>query len=357
MDISIYIFITILLFSTYQGYRSGAAVILSKIFGLIIAYIATLLLTPHAAAWLQSISPVQGLLAYPVAGFSIFILSSTLFTLLAKIFFSRKQPDQFLDKGASRKKSSFTGGILGALIGLIIGGVSVWFIDTLQSINQIKKNQPFSQTSEFQQNIKELASKTLEGLVTGVSKQANLTTASVMLIANPAENIEHLNKLGNSGKFNSLLNNHAARLALDNRNPYQLSQQSTFQSLVTDPDFIALAEELKITDSSKQLSEEFAIQLTTIWTKTKLLQNDPRFIEITQDPEIKQMIHSKDFFGLLTNPEIEELLLLINSVETPEITFTVENLKQQPQPQEKVIHSWIDDKGVIHYSDEKPEQN
>lgn len=73
------------------------------------------------------------------------------------------------------------------------GEVSVWFIDTIQGISQATKNQPLNTTSKFQQNIKEATIQTLDGLVSGVTEQSNLTIASVVLIANPAKNIEHLN--------------------------------------------------------------------------------------------------------------------------------------------------------------------
>ena len=164
--------------------------------------------------------------------------------------------------------------------------------------------------------------------------------------------------MSQTGVLRNLLQDSDVRTALDSQNPAALLNSPAFKQLIANPDFIALTNELNLADSGEQKNKQLAIKLTSIWAQVKQVQNNPQYLEIVQDPEIKQMLQSGNAYKLLNSAKIERLLQIISSSKTPEIIYQESvyqeiSERQQKTLEKKAVYRWVDKDGKVHYSDKK----
>lgn len=349
MDFTLLLFLIIVAASAFRGYRSGILVIAARVVGLVLAYLASILFTTSAASLLQKHTAIEGLITYLIAGSLVFIVSSillsSLFSLLIQHFTAKSNE--------TNKASSVAGGIFGAVVGSIVGLMAVWFVSIFQEILLAQKGQQIAKSSAFEQTAKTLTSAAIGGIVGGTSGDSDLASGATKLLSNPAENIQHFNRLSQTGVLRNLLQNSEVRNALDSQNPAALLNSSAFIQLVANPSFVALTDELNLAGSGEQKNKQLAIKLTSIWAQVKQVQNSPQYLEIVQDPEIKQMLQSGNAYKLLNSAKIERLLQIISSSEKPEIVYQEIGEQQQKAVENKAIYRWVDKDGKVHYSDKK----
>lgn len=364
MDISLIIFLIIIVVSAYRGYQSGILAIVFRIISLLGAYLVAIMFTVTFASWLQSVSPIRGIISYALAGMSLFAVSSVLFSFIFSLIrraITNQEPSvDNLSSGDSlssttnvppvSRVSSVTGGIAGALVGVFIAVIAIWFFGTMQTILQAKKGLSPVEKSPFQQKVKQLAASAIKGLAGNATKQQDLVKGGALLLADPAQNIQRFQRLSQSSNLQDLLLSNAGRRALETKNPQTLMALPAFQSLVNNPDLIAVTKELALPDEPSEMRKQVAIKIITLWTQVKQVQNNPEFIAILNDPEIKQIQQSGNIYQLLNSAKIEALLKIISSVEVSGISFNENNFSTNKPTS---IYRWVDEKGVVHYSDEK----
>jgi uncharacterized membrane protein required for colicin V production len=349
MNITLLLFLIIVAVSAFRGYRSGILVIAARVVSLVLAYLGAILFTTSAAGLLQKHTAIEGLIAYMIAGSLVFIVTSI---LLSSIFsflirhFAEKSTD-------TNKASSVAGGLFGAVVGCLVGLMAVWFVSTFQEILLAKKGQQIAKSSAFEQTVKKLTSAAIGGIVSGTTSDSYLANGAAKLLSNPAENIQHFNRLTQTGALRNLLQSSEARSALDSQNPAALLNSQAFNQLALNPDFVALTNELNLVENGPQKDKQLAIKITRLWTQIKQVQNNPQYLEIVNDPEIKQMLQSGNAFKLLNSAKIEQLLQIISSSKTPEVVYQ-ESVEQPEKPiAKKAIYRRVDKDGKVHYSDQE----
>ncbi len=356
MDISLVIFLSVVIIFAFRGYRSGVYIALTKIASYLLAYLVTFLYAKPASLIVQSFLSLTGLLSYIVACILLFVLTSFVISMIFNIIL------KLIGKSAEKSKlSSVSGGLLGATVGIVFGFLAVWFYSTTQELINAKKSLPPIAQSQFQQFAKNITTTAVKTLVSGISDNPEINAVSSALIINPVENIERYKRLNNSGDLQKLFHNESAITAMTNLNPNQLMQSNAFNNLMTNPDFVALTKEFNLPEEPKAMQKDVAVKLTTAWAQINQVKNDPEFIAITQDPEVRQMFERKDILGLLNNNKVEELLKLVTSAKTPDLNFndieedqsTTSKAIQEVTP---TIYSWVDENGKIQYSD-KPKED
>ncbi|WP_168204093.1 CvpA family protein [Aliikangiella coralliicola] len=357
MDISLILFFAIVIIFAFRGYKAGVIVVLSRLISLPAAYVATWLFAKPFGRVLQETTAVEGFMAYMVAGgilfFVVYALLSGLFSLIHKLMTPK-------ESGVSQI-SSVGGALLNGFIGIIIGVLAVWFFTTMKTLLEVKKGVE-KQPTTFEQSVKQITADTMMNLMPGDKSEPSLTSAPAVLLSSPADNIQRFQRISQAGYLQKLFNNYEARRALVAKKPVALMRQSEFQNLVEDPDFIELAKAMKFSSQPQEMQKQMALQITKTWAQVEQVQNDPRFIQLTQDPEVKNMIHSRNVFQMMNSAKIESLFNIISTVEVPEITFTdfesQAQTAQEPKPTKKTtIHRWVDENGKVHYSDKKPEKD
>ena len=122
MDISLVIFLSVVIIFAFRGYRSGVYITLTKIASYLVAYLVTFLYAKPASLIVQSFLSLTGLLSYLVASILLFILTSVFASLIITMIL------KIVGKGSEKSKlSSISGGLLGGSVGIVFGFLAVWF--------------------------------------------------------------------------------------------------------------------------------------------------------------------------------------------------------------------------------------
>jgi hypothetical protein len=348
MDLSLIIFLIVVAVSVFRGYRSGIAVIISRVFSIAFAYAAALLFTDTVAILVQKITPLQGFMSYFAAGTLLFLVASlvfsSIFSLLVKTIIG---PSKQVSQG-----SAIAGAALGGTLGCFIGILAVWFFTTFQGLLLIKNGGQAEPVSEFQKSAQELTGKVFKGIADNGTGDSELAVGAVQLLSNPVENIQHYKELVKSGELKKFFANNTVRNALDTKNPTALLNSKAFSQLARNQDFEALINMLNLSGDAEQRNQLLAVKVTKLWAQVQQVQNNPRFQEITNDPVIKQSLQSGNMFNLLNDKKIGELLEIISSTDVGEIKLEPQANQLDAAPKNTgKIHRWVDENGKVHYSD------
>lgn len=359
MDIFLIIFIIIVAISAFRGYKSGILVIVSRTISLASAYLVAIIFTDKFANWLQQISPVKGLFAYALAGVILFtitgLLLSTVLSLITKKLASKSAQPEL--------PSAAAGGLIGAVIGGVIGIFAIWFISAFQGILQVKKGEAISYSS-FQKTSQKIIKGAIKGVAEAASNHSDIASGAAQLVSNPAENIQHFNQLTKQGILRDFLQNHQVRSALDSQDSYALLNSVEFEKLMENPDFIALTKSLSLPEDKSERDHQVALKITNTWAQIDQVQNNQEYLELMQDPEVKQAFQSGNLLKLLNNQKIERILSIISSSEVDlkkvvgkEILaqeFTEQTSEKNETASTRLqskIYRWVDEEGKVHYSD------
>lgn len=364
MDWSLLLFIVVMLFFAYRGYRIGLLQSLSRVFSLLAGYLAAILYTEQVSATLESQFQLQGIVwllaAALVLFFSAAIAVSILFRLFGKLLPAADSPST---------ASSLGGATVGLLIGVIAAIAIVWtyvFVRDMRSIEGVDAAMTLK-PSKIEGLASNVASKVANTALSMGSARPEITNLGTALIASPAEITQHAQRLSTSNDLNELLSDPANRILLDRGDVAAVKNLPALRKLASNPDMLALAKSAGIVDDSAHKSDALetalARQVTDIWTRMSRVKDDQRVQEILNDPEFQQKIQSRNPIDLLTNARLLELADIIYADEsTSDKTMEVESGSvkpdsgQQQMPTEKIkIFSWVDEDGRIHYSDTEGE--
>ena len=359
MDLSLIIFLCIVSYFIYKGYRNGILNITSRILSLASAYLAAFLFAKPLGHWIQENTSFEGLITYAMAGLFLFTLTSILLGIIfSKILTAASNNDHPVSH-----ISSIAGGLVGSLVGILIGLFFVWFFSVMQSIYQEKKNLPITQSSKFQQTAKDIAGSAVKSVVYGVTQQQDLADASAAILSNPAVNMKRFKNLNQSQVMREFFNNHQSQQALNSGNAKAVMNDPAFQKFVTQADFIELSKEFGFSKETGEMQKQMALRTTELWARINRVKTDPEYLALINSPEIQQIVNSSDVYALMSNSKVERMLEIISATEIPTVRFddidiVVESQSekaktQKPQALSSKIYRWVDDKEQVHYSDKK----
>jgi hypothetical protein len=350
VEYSLIIFLLIVAVSIYRGYRSGVAVIVARIFSLALAYAAAILLTERLGGWVQTITPLKGLLSYFAAGMILFIGASVVFSSL----FSLVIRTAFPAKEGVSQGSAIAGALLGGTLGLIVGIIAVWFLSTFYGLLQLKANKPVNPPTGFEKAAQKITSGALKQIAEKGLSDSELSSGAISLLSDPGKNIKHYKQLASSGLVTQLFNSGQVRQALEDRNPARLHDTEEFKQLVNNPDFKVLASTLGLSNDEEQTNQKLAVKITKAFAQVQQLQTDPEYLSIIEDPFVRRNIESGNLFNLLNNEKIARLFSIMARTDVGGIEFDSSSLNTNQVPQIKPqVHRWVDENGKVHYSDKK----
>ena len=361
MDWSLLLFIVVMLFFAYRGYKKGLLKSLSRILSLVAGYIAAILYTEQFSAVLESQYQLQGIVGFLVAAlvlfFSAAIAVSILFWIFAKLLPATDSPST---------ASSLGGATVGLMIGVIVAIAIVWTYAFVRDIHFAKDadTEANSNPSKIESLASNVASKVVNTALSMGSARPEITNLGTALIASPAEIAQQAKRLSSSNDLNELLSEPGNQALLNRGDVAAVKNLPALRKLARNPDMLALAKSAGIVDDSANNSDAvetaLAEQLTDIWGRVHRVRNDQRVQEILNDPEFQQKIQSGNPIDLLTNARLLELADIIYADEAlpgDESDSVKPESSQQPSSKEKVkIFSWVDEDGRIHYSDSEDEQ-
>jgi hypothetical protein len=365
MDWSLLIFIVVVLFFVYRGYKKGLLKSLSRIFSLVAGYIATIIYTEQVSAVLESQYQLQGIVWFLTAALVLFfgaaIAVNVLFWLFAKLLPAADSPST---------ASSLGGATMGLVIGVIAAIAIVWTFTFVRDMRFAEDADATanSKPSKIESLASKVASKAVNTAMSMGSAKPEITNLSTALIASPTEIAQYAQRLSTSTDLVELLSDPGNQALLNRGDVAAVKNLPALRKLARNPDMLALAKSAGIVDDSANNSDvvetALARQVTDAWRRIHRVRNDQRVQEILNDPEFQQKIQSGNPIDLLTNARLLELADIIYSDEAvPDEANKVESNSvkpdsslQQTSEEEIKIFSWVDENGRIHYSDTEGEQ-
>jgi uncharacterized membrane protein required for colicin V production len=357
MDWSLIIFVVVVIYFAFRGYRKGLFRSIARILSLVAGYIAAILYSGQLAAILESVTPLRGMVSFISASLLLFfgagIVVSILFWLIAKLL---------LDTDTVSTPSALGGAALGTAFGVIAAIAIVWTFAFVRDMRpaavttEVTTSSPPSKIEDFAGRA---ASKAVNTAMSLGSVSPEVTSLSSALIEAPADMAQLTQRLASSKDLDLLLNDPQGQAILNHGDVDALQKLPAFQQLVTNPDMLALAKSAGMLDESantQTMEADLARQMVDIWGKTQRVQNDQRVQEILSDPEFQQKIQSGNPLDLLSNARLLELAdIIFAEGATPESAAGKQAGGTEPVNETgkkgTLIYSWTDKDGRVHYSD------
>ena len=372
MDWSLVIFAGIVLFFAYRGYSRGLLRSLARILGVVAGYACALVFTGEASKLLEANSQLQGIVAFIVAGLGLFLGASIgvslLFWMLGKLLGG---------DGEVSAGSRAGGAAVGIATGLLVAIIVIW------TISFVRDTRPDSSLAGS-----ELAkARWIEDLTTRVvgkavgsamslsSANPEITRLTAALAESPGEIVQQAQRLAQSEDMTALLHDPRNQAVLNSGDLDAVRELPAFRKRMANPDMLALADSTGLIDEETRNSQgteaALAMQITDIWGRAQRVKTDPRLTQILSDPDFRQKIQSGNPLDLLGNEKLLEVANIIFSEQPTPVTDVNPGIAgggnagnktptrqapgKKPKP-EKKVYTWTDDRGVLHVSDQPPEQ-
>ena len=277
MDWSLAIFVVVILFFAYRGYRNGLLKSVSRILGLVAGYIASILYSAQVSVILEQHSQLRGILSFITASLILFVSASIAVGLVFWLI------NQLLPTAEKSTASSLGGATLGTLLGLIAAIAIVWtfvFVRDMRPASNAVATETM-EGSRIENLVSKVAGKAVNAAMTLVSAAPELKSLSTALAEAPADTAQRAQRLAQSNDIDELLGNPANQEVLDSGDVKAVQSLPAFQQLANNPDMLALAESAGMLDQAggdtQAMQAALAGQITDIWGRLQQVQNASAF--------------------------------------------------------------------------------
>ena len=380
MDWSLIIFIVVILWFGFRGYRNGMLKSVSRILSLIAGYACAILLTGTFSQVVASQLGLHGIIGLMLSSIILFIGASTLVSL---IFWTVSR--LVFEDGEPSTASTIGGAVVGSLVGVLFGIMIVWGLSFARDMN-LSGAGPAA-TPQESGGIEALANR-----VAGSAVGAALTMGpagpevarfSSALLESPGEIVQHGQRLMEGPELKALVQNPANQQVLSRGDLVAVQSLPEFQALAQNPDMRAIAAAAGLDEEAsrngRSVDAELAQQMVNLWGRTQLIKNNPRVQEIVNNPGFQRKLQSGDPMELLNSAELLELSKIIFSEQAkPDVAAeppagtagSGETADTRPavgtssaagavttKNRPKTLYRREDENGRIFFSDEKPPED
>jgi hypothetical protein len=372
------------LWLAWRGYQRGVLLTAQRFLALLAAYVCCYFLTLPVAELLQVRTGWPRMQAVAVSATGLFFLVSITVGLLVALV-----ARQVENRGT--EPARVPAALIGTLLGAVLGILLVWLGGILWDAARLGK--AGGKTIAVQQDpVREMAGQIVGGLVeTVLSHQGDqadtmLPRAAGELLSNPAQiGQQMMHAVRNPAMKNLFADPHARQAMLNNRTDI-LQHDPHFQSLMADPEMVALLGTLSKEGEGQQEAEEQAAQtLSQLYQRANRVQQNKQFIRMQQSGEFDRMAKSQSLLEMMRDPAFGKLsqIIMDSTGEAPtferiakpewvavgdeedmkeEVAETeavqgdeFEQLLEAAGQEETVIYRWTDESGRKHYSENRPE--
>ena len=351
MDWSLILFIAVVLFFAWRGFRNGLYKSLARVVSLLAGYGCAILFTGKLTPLIESEFGLAGIAGFITASLILFagasFAVSLIFWLVGKLL---------LDPGPPSTASAAGGGAIGSLVGVLLALIVVWtwgFVRGMQPVADSVAHTPPGK-------IEALANRAASGVVASAmdlgSAQPEVSNLSAALVASPGEIAQRGKRLLENKDLIDLINKPENQRLLDSGDISRVQSLPEFQRLVRDPDLQALASAAGMDqESGAAMEAKLAQQLTETWNRVQRVKNNRRVQEIINNPEFLQRVRSGNPLELINNAELLELADIIFADESP-LAEPRDTAASAESGGEARVYRWTDSSGRVQYSDQKPEE-
>lgn len=341
------------LISAFRGYRAGLLSVVLGGLGFVLAYFVCFIGAEPLAGVFRS-QGLNAVTALLLAAIILFSGTSFLISILPGIVLKKITGDK-------AAKQSISGAILGGVLGVVSGLALIWCYSLISAA--VKTDTDISPLEK--QATKIIGSAAEYGVdISGLEGvQATVTRT---LFRQPNEFVASLRSLAKSSELKQFMNDAQIQ---------RMMASNDVQGLMQTPGFIALSEHegvVKLLDVDSQeaalTKKDFAEKITLVWQRMELLKNDQQIQAILQDGEVKRLIQEQNPVALLANDKIQVLVsrVMDDDVDLSSLELVSESkaglasknktktqkiLAETQVSKDTPIFRWLDENGVLQYSD------
>ncbi|MCB1615364.1 MAG: CvpA family protein [Pseudomonadales bacterium] len=371
------LFLAVVSYYMWKGYTRGVVKVLGGFLSLVLAYFCAYRFNFLVVEWFEKSTELKGAVLYASAGGAIFLSVLVLANLL--FFIGMKLLER---RGIGRSKSN--GMLAGLLVGCVFGAVVVWLGGIIQSVVSLKlggatqtlKEEQAHAGPDIHEFVASLVSEGLERtLESRMPEDSAVPKLAGELARDPVSFAMDMKALSDNRPLRELYGNPQTRALLERGDVANLMKTDEYQRFINHPATMRLAAKMFEGKTTAEQQSAFTQSLGRISRGATLIQGNPRFQALMEDPEVRRILQNPvaaNPISLLTNPKINELVELImtaadsdpyvddpdrhifTTVDVPDWQ-SVEQMSTEPEAGEHRIYRWVDEKGRVHYSEDKPE--
>lgn len=307
--IGIVVFSIVLLYFIYRGYRLGLGLVLARLASLIGAYFLAIHYSPEGATLVSEHTALKGLAAYFAAGIAIFIVSAIIISIVLRILL------HILGNVTDGKVAlPIPGALANGLIGVFVGLGIVWFANmanTALTNGELPENNLVNNWSQ------KLIGNSIDAVLTKQFPETpQLVGVASYVLKNPASSIKDGITLANDPDVERLVNSRKIQRMVDNKDVLGLMiapeinavlDKKTVQRILEGTNVLGDVDVTDKTAVKMRLTQEV---MTTL-ARVELVKRNPRFKQLSNDPEISRMLNRGDVFGLMGSPKVKEMAQII----------------------------------------------
>lgn len=307
--IGIALFSIVLLYFIYRGYRLGLGLVLARIASLIGAYFLAITYATEGATLLSEKTGLEGLAAYFAAGFAIFVISAIVISIVLRILLH-------LLGNATDGKSALPipGAIANGLIGIFVGLGLVWFANMANTAITNGELPPDNLVNKWSQK---LMGDTIDTVLSKQFPEApQLVGVASYVLKNPTSSIKDGIALSNDPDVQRLVGSKRIERMVNKKDVLGLMVAPEINAVLDNKivqrilDGTNVLGDVDVTDKTA-VKMRLTQEVMTTLARVELVKRNPRFKQLSNDPEISRMLNKGDVFGLMGSPKVKEMAQII----------------------------------------------
>lgn len=327
-------------FFSVRACKLGIWQALLNLLGLLVAYIICIVVGPLLVKFVQPTSIQDGIAV-------VVTLSVLFFTVLGLISFLPKFCFPFLNK--VNRNQRIAGAAFGALNGCLVAFLLIWMASLIGAFLN-KNSDDEHQRDSLNQFISDFFSRTVQFAMAGDGDDLKSNVVSVA-ISNPQQVSQAFSQISQP----LFWQDKSVQAKMLQADVDGLVGHARFQSLVSQPAVANIIEKSIPSGGSKeQMQRYLASELSVIYRRVHALKNDPRFIDMMADPEVREELEAKNPnpIALLRNPKIQALVELVFEDEQVAVSaLSADELVVATPTKKPAIYKWTDQYGRVLYTD------
>lgn len=307
--IGIAIFSIVLLYFIYRGYRLGLGLVLTRFASLIGAYFIAIKFAAKGATLVSEKTPLEGLAAYFIAAFAIFIVSAIVISIILRILL------HILGKGTDEDaKMAIPGAITNGVVGVFVGLGLVWIANMASTALTQGELPADNLVNNWSQK---LVGGTIDTVLSQQFPEApQLVGVASYALKNPASSIKDGIDLSNDPDVQRLVNSNKIKRMVNNKDVLGLMVAPEINAVLDKKavqrilDGTNVLGDVDVTDKTAVKMRVTQEVMTTL-ARVELVKQNPRFKQLSNDAELSRMLNKGDVFGLLASPKVKEMAQIV----------------------------------------------
>lgn len=307
--IGIAIFSIVLLYFIYRGYRLGLGLVLTRFASLIGAYFIAIKFAAKGATLVSEKTPLEGLAAYFIAAFAIFIVSAIVISIILRILL------HILGKGTDEdSKMAIPGAITNGVVGVFVGLGLVWITNMASTALTQGELPADNLVNNWSQK---LVGGTIDTVLSQQFPEApQLVGVASYALKNPASSIKDGIELSNDPDVQRLVNSSKIKRMVNNKDVLGLMVAPEINAVLDKQavqrilDGTNVLGDVDVTDKTAVKMRVTQEVMTTL-ARVELVKQNPRFKQLSNDAELSRMLNKGDVFGLLASPKVKEMAQIV----------------------------------------------